>query len=134
VLAGAGVAIAMLLAFAVGLVVAAPTEPAYGAPIALHAVGGSSAAGTVAVREADHGTDVRLRLRHLPSAPGTWYECIWWSAAGGRWSAGTFRPSAKPATDVELLAAAKLHPGWSVAILEHTADHSQPVTVLTTTT
>ena len=134
VLAAAGVAVAMLLAFAVGLVVAAPSEPAYGAPIALHAVGGSGAAGTVAVRAADHGTEVRLRLRQLPAATGTWYECVWWSDSGGRWSAGTFRPGPTASTDVELLAAAKLHPGWRVAILEHTADRPQPVTVLTTTT
>jgi len=132
VLASAGLAVAMVLAFAVGIFVASPSEPAYGAPIALHPVGGSPASGTIAVRAGDHGTDVRLRLDDLPSSPDTWYECVWWSASGGRWSAGTFRPAPANETDVELLAAAKLHPGWSVAILEHVTGHREAVTVLKT--
>ena len=113
---------------------AAPTEPAYGAPIALQAVGGSHAGGTAAVRPVDHGTDVRLVLHDLPTATGTWYECIWWSATGNRWSAGTFRPGQTADTKVELLAAAALHPGWRLAILEHVTGHAAPVTVLQTST
>jgi len=133
-LVGAGVAASLLLAFAVGIVVASPSETAYGTPLALHPVGAATATGTIAVRAGPHGTEVRLHLHHLPSAPGTWYECIWWSASGGRWSAGTFRPARSAETDVELLAAAELHPGWRVGILEHTADRATPVTVLETTT
>jgi anti-sigma factor RsiW len=132
--ASAGVALAMVAAFTVGVVVAAPTEPAYGAPIALQPVGGSHAGGSAAVRPADHGTEVRLVLHDLPAATGTWYECIWWSATGKRWSAGTFRPGQSPDTQVELLAAAALHPGWRLAILEHDSGQTAPVTVLKTTT
>jgi hypothetical protein len=132
-LAGTAVAVAMAAAFTVGILIATPSEPGYGAPIALQAVGGSPASGTAAVRAGDHGTDVRLVLHHLPSTTGTWYECIWWSATGRRWSAGTFRPGTRPDTKVELLAAAALHPGWRLAILEH-AGSAAPVTVLQTAT
>ncbi len=114
--------------------VAAPSEPVYAAPIALQAVGGSHAAGTAAVRSVEHGTEVRLVLHDLPASAGTWYECIWWSATGKRWSAGTFRPGRSADTQVELLAAAALHPGWRLGILEHATGQSAPVTVLQTST
>jgi Putative zinc-finger len=132
--ASAGVALALVASFTVGLIIAAPTEPVYGAPIALQSVGGSHAGGTAAVRTVEHGTDVRLVLHDLPAATGTWYECIWWSATGKRWSAGTFRPGQSADTKVELLAAAALHPGWRLAILEHATGQTAPVTVLQTAT
>lgn len=132
-IAGAAVALAIAAAFTVGILIATPSEPGYGAPIALRPVGASSATGTAAVRAGDHGTDVRLVLHHLPGGTNTWYECVWWSASGNRWSAGTFRPGTTPDTKVELLAAAALRPGWRLAILEHAGD-AAPVTVLQTST
>jgi anti-sigma factor RsiW len=126
--------LAMAAAFLVGLAIATPSEPAYSAPVALHAPGpGSPAAGTVAVRADDHGTEVHLVAQNLPATKDVWYECLWWSASGAKWSAGTFKAGPSQ-TSVDLRTAAGLHPGWRLAILEHVAGQPVPKTVLETTT
>ncbi len=133
-LVGATVGVmAVLAAFLVGLSIATPTDPAYGTPIALHAPAGSAAAGSVAVRADTHGTDVHLAVQHLSTAKGVWYECLWWSASGTQWSAGTFK-AGTGLTQVDLRTAAGLHPGWRLAVLEHVTGRTAGATVLETST
>ena len=119
--------LAVAAAFLVGFVVARPTEPGYGQAVALHRpLGGSHVGpGTVAVRPVDHGTEVRLDVSGLPATTGTWYECMWWSDDRESRSAGTFRSAPVAATQVELTAAAALHPGWRLAILEQPPDSAR---------
>ncbi len=126
----------VVVAFLMGVLVARPNDSGYSQAVALHPAASSpspSAQGTVAVRPVGHGTEVRLDVSGLPATAGTWYECLWWSNDGVR-SAGTFRVTAGAATQVELTTAAELHPGWRLAILEHPAGRSAPVTVLSTST
>jgi hypothetical protein len=136
VAAGSLAALAVAAAFVIGLMVATPHEPGYTQAVALHPAVSTTGAeptaqGTVAVRPVDHGTEVRLSVRGLPTTPGTYYECLWWSADAVR-SAGTFRVTSGGATQVELTTAAELRPGWRLAILEHPSGRSTPVTVLQT--
>jgi anti-sigma factor RsiW len=133
VLAVAATIAAVAAAFAIGLIVATPAEPGYGAPVALHAVGASSAKGTVAVRKVNHGVEVQLVVSHLPAGSGTWYECVWWSGGAAR-SAGSFTSPSPRTHTIELTTAADLHPGWSLAILEHHAGSRTGVPVLESST
>jgi hypothetical protein len=129
--AALGMVAAVAAAFLIGLVVASPGEAGYGTPVALHAVGGSAAQGTVAVRTADHGVEVRLVVSHLPSGHGTWYECVWWSGGAAR-SAGSFTSPGQGQHTIDLTTAADLGPGWSLAIVEHPGGRKAGTPVLAT--
>jgi len=118
-------------AFLIGLVVATPREPAYGTPVALHAVAPATAQGTVAVRHVSHGVEVRLVVSNLPGGKGTWYECVWWSGGEAR-SAGSFTSPGAGSHTIDLTTAADLHAGWRLAILEHANGASNGVPVLQT--
>ncbi len=141
VVGAVGAVVAVAAAFLIGLMVATPTEAGYSQSVALrppaataaHPAPSPTATGAVAVRPADHGTEVRLQVSGLPTTAGTYYECLWWSADGVR-SAGTFRVATSGTTQVELTTAAELRPGWRLAILEHPGGRSEPVTVLSTST
>ncbi len=86
------------------------------------------------MRPESHGTDVKLVVAGLPtSGTGTYYECIWWTQDKVR-SAGTFKVAKAGQTELELVTAADLHPGWQLEILEHPDGVGKPVTVLTSPT
>jgi hypothetical protein len=125
VLVGALAAVAVLVALLVGVALGRPDSPTFSAPIALQAAdtsgvasGGPTAAGTAALRPTDTGTLVRLDLTGLPTADGTWFECLWSSNQGDQ-SAGTFRAAADGSVHVDLMTAARRYPGWTLVIVEH---------------
>jgi Putative zinc-finger len=129
-----GVAVVSLAAaFTIGVVVR-PHEAPYSAPVALKATNGSAATGSVAVRHEAHGTDVKLIVQGLSSPKaGTYYQCIWWSDTRQR-SAGTFKVLPKGQTEVELVTAAAIEPGWQLDVIEYPGGVGKGVTVMSSPT
>jgi hypothetical protein len=127
-LASAAALVVVVGSFAVGYL-AAPGAEGFGPRYALHAVGGSGASGTAAMRVESYGTEVHLDLKGLHGGPGTYYECLWWSGNGVR-TAGTFKAADRDRTEVDLVTVPDHRGDWTLQVVEHRAGAKTGVPVL----